>query len=99
MQYPLPTPIPAGFSYDALLINNVRYDAEARTYTADVFGITGGNAVPFIFMTRSGLQRVPICTITDTEIDEVMAADPAITVRLDAGLRRAMERLYALVNS
>ena len=95
MKYALPIPIPSGFQYDAVLIDNVKYDG--TQYTADVFGVVNGEPLPFIFMTPTGLHRVPNCIITDAEIDAVLAEHPGMTVRLDAGIHRAMERLYALV--
>ena len=98
MQYPLPQPIPANYSYEALRIENIQYDTARQCYVADVFGVSGGQTLPFIFRTPAGLQRVSQCVITDAEIDAVQAARPEITSRLDAGLVRAMERLYALAN-
>lgn len=95
MKYNLPTPIAANYSYEAVLVENIRY--EVGQYTADVFGVVDGQPMPLIFKSESGLlHRVPGCIITDAEIDEVIAAHPEITVRLDAGMFRAMERLYAL---
>ena len=97
MIYPLPRTIPAGYSYDSLRIENIRYDG--TQYTADVFGMVDGEPLPLIIKTASGLHRVPTCTITDEEINAVLADNPDITDRLQAGLKRAMERLYALVQS
>lgn len=97
MLHQLPTPIPANYSYEAVRIENMRYDGSQ--YMADVFGVSGGQPLPLIIGTPSGLQRITQCVILDTEIDAVMAEHPEITVRLDAGLFRAMERLYALVQS
>jgi len=94
MLYPLPIAIPANYAYEALRIENMRYDG--TQYVAEVFGVTLGEVVPFIFATATGLHRISECTITDTEIDAFLAEHPEITVRLDAGLRCAMERLYAL---
>jgi hypothetical protein len=97
MLYQLPTPIPANYSYDAVRIENMRYDG--TQYTADVFGVSGGQPLPLIIGTPSGLQRITQCAITDAEIDEVLATHPEITVRMEAGLFRAMQRLFALVQS
>ncbi|MEI6165922.1 MAG: hypothetical protein WCS52_01890 [bacterium] len=97
MKYALPTPIASNYSYEAVLIENVKYDG--TQYTADVFGIVDGQPIPLIFKTAEGLIRIPQCTITDEEINAVMAAHPEITVRLDAGLVRAMERLYELIGA
>ena len=94
MLYPLPTPIPASFNYEALRIENMRYDG--TQYVADVFGVVLGEVVPFVFATATGLHRVSECTITDAEIDAYLAAHPEVTARLGAGLQCAMERLYAL---
>jgi hypothetical protein len=100
MIYPLPQPISANLVYDALRVENVRYQAEQSAYVADVFGVTGGIPLPLIFRTSSGsLQRVTTCTITDAEIDAVLQAHPEIGTRLEGGLARAMERLYALLQS
>jgi hypothetical protein len=95
MKYQLPTPIPANLTYEAVLIENMKYDGSQ--YTADVFGVADGMPMPLIIKTASGIVRVPTCTITDAEIDQVIAANPAITVRLEAGMMVAMERLYAMV--
>ena len=97
MLYQLPAPIPANYAYDALRIENMRYDG--AQFIAEVFGVVGGQVVPFIFGTSTGLQRVSECTITDAEIDTCLAAHPEITARLDAGMRCAMERLYALAGT
>ena len=99
MQYPLPTPIAANYNYEAVLIDDLQYDPIHHTYNAEVFGVTSGQVVPFIFGTREGLQRISSCTITDAEVDAVMAAHPEITDRVQAGLQRAMDRLYALINA
>ena len=97
MLYQLPKPIAANYQYEALRIENMRYDGQQ--YTAEVVGVTNGQAVPFIFANRSGLHRVTECVITDAELDAVMAQFPEITVRLEAGIKCAMERLYSLVQS
>lgn len=97
MIYPLPRPISAGYSYDSLRIENIQYDG--TQYTADVFGMVDGQPMPLIFKTASGLHRIPTCTITDEEINAVLAENPDLTDRLQAGLKRAMERLYALIQS
>lgn len=97
MIYVLPRPISAGYSYDSLRVENIKYDG--IQYTADVFGIVDGEPMPLIFKTAAGLHRVPTCTITDAEINAVLAENPEITDRLQAGLKRAMERLYALAQS
>jgi hypothetical protein len=98
MIYPLTTPVPANFTYDALRVENMRY--EAGVYTADVFGISGGQPMPFIFRTRTGsLQRITQASITDAEVDEVIAAHPEITVRIDAGMLKAVQKLMMLVES
>ncbi|MEI6166010.1 MAG: hypothetical protein WCS52_02340 [bacterium] len=97
MKYALPIPIDSGFKYDSVLIDNVKYDGSK--YTADVFGVVNGEPLPFIFQTPAGLHRVTNCIITDAEIDAVLAEHPGLTVRLDAGIHLAMERLYALIGA
>lgn len=97
MIYQLPRPIQAGYAYDSLRIENIQYDGTA--YTADVFGIAEGQPMPLIFKTASGLHRITSCTITDTEIDAVLNDNPDVTDRLQAGLKRAMERLYDLLEA
>lgn len=99
MIYPLPTPIPSNYSYTAVRIEDMRYDAEIPGYRANVFGINGAHPMPLIFGTRSGIMRVTECIITDAEIAQAMEADPTLEKTLDAALKVAMQRLYAIVNS
>jgi len=98
MIYPLQVTVPANFTYDALRIENMRY--EDGVYTADVFGVSRGQPMPFIFRTRTGsLQRITQASITDAEVDEIIAAHPDITVRIDAGMLMAIRKLMMLVAS
>lgn len=98
MQYQLPSPISANYSYEALRIENMRYDG--TQYTADVFGVTQNQCVPFIVANQSGsILRIAECVITDVEIDAVLAARPEITTRTEAAITSAMQRLYALIQS
>jgi hypothetical protein len=98
MIYPLPSPIPANYSYNAVRIEDMRYDPEVPGYRANVFGISSGQPMPLIFQNRSGLQRITECVISDTEIAAVQLINPDITV-LNAALTVAMQRLYSLVQS
>ena len=97
MLHQLPTPIPANYSYEAVRIENMRYDGSQ--YMADVFGVSGGQPLPLIIGTPSGLQRITQCVITDAEIDTVLAAQPEITTRTAAAITSAMQRLYTLIQS
>ena len=101
MIYPLPTRIAANYSYDAVRIEDMRYDADNRQYVAQVFGITCGQSVPLIFKSlgQAGLQHITTCTITDAEIDAELIVNPQTPDRLTAGLACAMMRLQRLVNS
>lgn len=99
MIYPLPTPIPANYQYEALRIEDLRYVPEQAAYVCEVYGIAGGQPMPLIVANSQGIQRVQNVAVTDAEIDAVLAAHPEITSRMEAGLARAMERLYTMVRS
>lgn len=55
--------------------------------------------MPLIFANSQGIQRISQCIVTDAEIDAVLTNRPEITSRMEAGLARAMERLYTMVRS
>jgi hypothetical protein len=100
MIYPLPSPIPANYSYDAVRVEDMRYDESIPGYTASVFGVSGGQPMPLIFRSGTGtLHRVTEAKITDDEIKTVMDADPSIHTVLDAAFRVAMSKLGALVQA
>ena len=100
MIYPLPSPIPANYSYDAMRVEDMRYDESIPGYTANVFGVSGGQPMPLIFRDASGaLQRVTVATISDAEIKQVQEADPSITTVLEAALKVAMMKLYGMAQS
>ena len=94
MIYPLSTPIPANLTYDALRIENIRYDG--TQYTADVFGLVNGEPMPLIYRSVSGvLHRVSEYTITDAQINDVLSVHPEIPVteRIQAAMLLAVQIL------
>jgi len=94
MIYPLTIPIPANLHYDSLRIENIQYDG--TQYTAEVFGMVNGEPMPLIYRSISGvLHRVSQYTITDLEINEVLASHPEIlsTERIKAAMLLAVQRL------
>ncbi len=74
----LPTPVPANYDYTGLRIENIQYDGSQ--YTADVYGMVDGQAVPFIYKSASGaLHRVSQYSITDAEINDMLAIHPEMS--------------------
>jgi hypothetical protein len=67
-------------------------------YTARVYGMCRGEVLPLIVSTAVAVRRVEDVVITDTEIDAVLAAQPAITDRVQAAFVRAFTRLNVLAN-
>lgn len=100
MIYPLAQPVPSNYKYNALRIENIRYDG--TQYTADVFGVVNGESLPLIYASASGeLHRVSEYTVSDDQINQVLAAHPEIlpTDRMRAAMVFAVQQLYAAVNS
>ena len=93
----LPRPLPSNVSYQAVRVENPSYDPVARQYTARVYGVCRGEAMPLILSTAVAVRRVEDVVITDAEIDAVLAAKPELgTDRIAAAMARAFERLYAM---
>jgi hypothetical protein len=100
MIHPLPSPIPANYHYDAVRVEDMRYDETIPGYTASVFGVSNGEPMPLIFRSGTGaLHRITTARITDSEIKLAMEADPAVETVMAAALRVAMAKLYALVQA
>ena len=99
MNYSLPIPILANYSYDAVRIEDMRYDPAIPGYYAAVYGVSGGQPMPLIFRNSQSLCRITECSITDSEIAQTMATNPEITSVLQAALKVAMDRLYLLVRA
>jgi len=95
----LPQRLPSNVVYDAVQVENPSYDPVARQYTARVYGVCRGQAMPLILSTAVAVHRVEDVVITDAEIDAVLEAKPELgSDRIAASLVRAFERLYALAS-
>jgi hypothetical protein len=94
----LPAPVQARIAYDGVMVENLVYDPIGHAYTCRVYGVCRGMAMPLILSTAVAMRRVEEVTVTDEEIDAVMAERPEITDRLDAAMVRAFGRLSALAN-
>ena len=97
MKQSLPYRLASNVVYDAVEVEQVSYDPEAKQYSARVFGVCGGHVMPLIFVTRRQLRRIEDVVITDDEIDQVIEAHPEYAnQRVPAAMYRAFERLAAM---
>ena len=97
MKQPLPYRLPANIVYDAVEVEKVSYDPEARQYSARVFGVCGDTVMPLIVVTRVQVRRVEEVVITDEEIDAVIVDHPEYASnRVGAALVRAFQRLQEM---
>lgn len=95
---PLPAPVNARISYDSVMVENLVYNPVDKEFMARVYGVCRGMVIPLILCTNVAMRRVDSVTISDVEIDAVMAEKPEITDRLDAAMVRAYARLVSLAN-
>ena len=94
---PLPMPLSSNIVYDSIQVQNLNYDPVARAYTAQVYGVCGGNPLPLNIVTRVQLHRIETVVVTDAEIDAVLESKPELNNdRVSGAMARAFQRLYAL---
>lgn len=93
----LPYRLPSNVVYDSILVTNLAYDPVGLCFKARVFGVCGDLVIPLVVVTMVRPHLIEEVTITDAEIDAVIAADSSLAGdRVGAAFQSAFNRLKNL---